>query len=154
MAQRERLHDDSQRAHRAITSWAVASWAITWGPSAHAFDQALSQRHGSGRRLPRRLDPPVRARASASLPAERILRRSIPVGETAKAGSSVRARIGIAYCRPTSGEPTPAKSNGLCWRSKRLAVTWAVPEGPLRRSRASRPPAYRCARRATRYPEI
>ena len=55
MAQRERLHDDSRRAHRAIASGASAHVF-----SAHAFDKALSQRHGSGSRRPRRLVPPVR----------------------------------------------------------------------------------------------
>ena len=149
IAQRERLHGDSQRAHRAIASGPSAHVF-----SAHAFDKALSQRHGSGSRRPRRLDPPVRDRASASLPRGRISCRSIAFGETATAGSCVLARIGIAYRRPTSGEPTPSKSGGLRWRSKRLAVTWALPEGPLRRARGSRSPAYRCARRATRYAEI
>ena len=55
MAQRERLHDDSRRAHRAIASGPSAHVF-----SAHAFDKALSQRHGSGSRRPRRLVPPVR----------------------------------------------------------------------------------------------
>jgi hypothetical protein len=140
IAQRERLHDDSQRAHRPIAR----------GPRAHAFDKALSQRHDSGSRPPRRLDPPVRDRASASLPRERILCRSIAVGERARVSSSLLARIGIASCRPIPGEPTPSKSGGLCSRSKRLAVTWALPEGSVRRARGSRPPADRCARPATR----
>jgi hypothetical protein len=165
-SQKERLHHDSQRAHRA------AHGAIASGSNAQAFDkqafdkqafdkaeQALSQRHGSGSRRARRLDPPVRGRASASLRPERILCRSIAVGaitvgERAKAGSCVLAGIGIAYCRRISGEPTPSKSGGLCSRSKRLAVTRALPEGPVRRSRDPCAPVYRWAPRATRYAEI
>jgi hypothetical protein len=62
IAQRERLHDDSQRAHRAIASGpnAQAFDNAHAFDNAQAFDKALSQRHGSGSRPPRRLDPPVR----------------------------------------------------------------------------------------------
>ena len=165
-SQKERLHDDSQRVHRAAHR-AIASGSDAQASDKQAFDkqafdkadQALSQRHGSGSRRARRLDPPVRGRASASLRPERILCRSIAVGaitvgERAKAGSCVLAGIGIAYCRRISGEPTPSKSGGLCSRSKRLAVTRALPEGPVRRSRDPCAPVYRWAPRATRYAEI
>jgi hypothetical protein len=40
------------------------------------------------------------------------------------------------------------------FRKKRLAVNWALPQGPVRRSRGSRPPAYHCAGRAARNEEI
>ena|SRR6476646_2111356 len=70
----ERLHDDSQRAHRAIASGpnaqafdnaegfdnAQAFDNAEAFDNAQAFDKALSQRHGSGSRPPRRLDAPVR----------------------------------------------------------------------------------------------
>jgi hypothetical protein len=71
---RERPHDDSQRAHRAIASGpnaqafdnaegfdnAQAFENAEGFDNAQAFDKALSQRHGSGSRPPRRLDAPVR----------------------------------------------------------------------------------------------
>jgi hypothetical protein len=101
IAQRERPHGDCHPAKPVFAQ-----------PVAGPIDKALRRRHCSGRRPPRRLDPQVRRRPSASLSPDCLSSRSTAVSGTARA--SVLARIGL--CPAIAVEHAPSARRGFCSR--------------------------------------